>query len=46
VIDRFDVARNGAYAIWLGKDLRVENVRQTRGDRPWNVWPRRRSAAQ
>lgn len=46
VIDRFDVARNGAYAVWFGKPLRIENVRDTRGERPWNVWPRRRSGAQ
>jgi competence protein ComEC len=46
VIDRFDVARNGAYAVWLGEHLRVENVRETRGERPWNVWPRRLSGAQ
>ena len=45
-IDRFDVARNGAYAVWFGKPLRVQNVRETRGDRPWNVWPRRRPGAQ
>jgi competence protein ComEC len=46
VIDRFDVARNGAYAVWLGRRIRVENVRATRGDRPWNVWPKRRYGAQ
>jgi competence protein ComEC len=46
VIDRFDVARNGAYAVWFGKPLRIENVRDRRGERPWNVWPRRRSGAQ
>jgi competence protein ComEC len=46
VIDRFDVARNGAYAIWLGKPMRVENVRDMRGERPWNIWPRRRPGAQ
>jgi hypothetical protein len=46
VIDRFDVARNGAYAVWFGTPLRVENVRAMRGARPWNVWPRRRSSAQ
>jgi competence protein ComEC len=47
VIDRFDVARNGAYAVWFGEQLRVENVRDMRGARPWNVWPkRRRSGAQ
>ena len=46
VIDRFDVARNGAYAVWFSKPLRVENVREMRGARPWNVWPRRRAGAQ
>jgi competence protein ComEC len=46
VVDRFDVARNGAYAVWFGKPLRVQNVRETRGDRPWNIWPRRRRGAQ
>ncbi|HSM94659.1 MAG TPA: ComEC/Rec2 family competence protein [Rhizomicrobium sp.] len=40
VIDRFDVARNGAYAVWFAKPMRVENVREVRGARPWNVWPR------
>jgi len=36
-IDRFDLWRNGAYAVWLGPDgaVRVENVRERRGDRPW-----------
>jgi len=46
VIDRFDVARNGAYAVWFGQQLRVQNVRDVRGARPWNVWPARRSGAQ
>ncbi|MBS0274411.1 MAG: ComEC family competence protein [Proteobacteria bacterium] len=46
VVDRFDVARNGAYAVWFGKPLRIRNVREARGGRPWNVWPRRRSGAQ
>jgi len=39
VIDRFDLWRNGAYAIWIsdmGLDgSRVENARQMRGSRPW-----------
>ncbi len=36
VIDRFDLWRNGAYAIYVnGKDVRVEHTRSTRGDRPW-----------
>jgi len=34
VIDRFDLWRNGSYAIWLN-DLRVENARDLRGNRPW-----------
>jgi competence protein ComEC len=46
VIDRFDIAQNGAYAVWFGKQLQVENVREARGDRPWNVWPHRRPGAQ
>jgi competence protein ComEC len=42
VIDRFAVADNGAYAIWLnGNDMRVETVRDDRGDRPWSPPPRR-----
>jgi competence protein ComEC len=36
VVDRFDVARYGAYAVWLDKKLRVETVRDVRGDRPWS----------
>ncbi|MBT5752329.1 MAG: ComEC family competence protein [Rhodospirillaceae bacterium] len=39
VIDRFDLWRNGAYAIWLNDQgpsgLRVENARDLRGARPW-----------
>jgi competence protein ComEC len=46
IVDRFDVARNGAYAVWFGKQMRVENVRAVRGERPWNVWPQRRPGAQ
>jgi competence protein ComEC len=41
VIDRFDVARNGAYAIWLGRDMTVRTVKNERGDRPWSQSPRR-----
>jgi competence protein ComEC len=37
VIDRFDVARNGAYAIWLGRgNISVETVQAERGARPWS----------
>ena len=45
VIDRFDVARNGAYAVWLGTRLRVETVEGTRGQRPWSA-PVRRLASE
>jgi competence protein ComEC len=37
VIDRFDVARNGAYAIWFNNaQPQIETVRDIRGERPWN----------
>lgn len=40
VIDRFDVWRNGAHALWLtGEETRVESVNQTRGHRPWVLRP-------
>ena len=42
VIDRFDLWRNGSYALWLGPDgVRVEQARGARGDRPWVLDPRR-----
>lgn len=35
-IDRFDLWRNGAYAIWLDPDrIRVASARQWQGRRPW-----------
>ena len=35
-IDRFDVWRNGAHAVWMDRDaVRVRNVAAERGDRPW-----------
>jgi competence protein ComEC len=40
VIDKFDVAREGGYAIWLGKEMRVETVEGERGLRPWSLHPR------
>ncbi|MGN6515752.1 MAG: ComEC/Rec2 family competence protein, partial [Rhizomicrobium sp.] len=46
VIDRFDVARNGAYAVWLGRSIDVETVRELRGERPWSPAPRRRPKTQ
>ncbi len=42
VIDRFDVWRHGAHALWLSPEgVRVETVRGRRGERPWT---RRRGA--
>ena len=36
VIDRFDLWRGGAHALWLdGDTVRVESVGTRRGDRPW-----------
>jgi len=40
VIDRFDVWRNGPYALWLG-EKRYRSVAQDRGQRPWTVTNRR-----
>jgi len=36
VIDRFDTWRNGSYAVWLdGERIKIESVRDWRGERPW-----------
>lgn len=38
VIDRFDLWRNGAHAIWLQNGrFRIESVNTERGNRPWVV---------
>lgn len=44
VIDRFDLWRNGAYALWFGPGgaVRVESVNAKRGERPWVVLPEKR----
>lgn len=42
VIDRIDVARHGAYALWLGRTMRIETAEEVRGRRPWSLPPRRR----
>ena len=43
-IDRFDVWRNGAHAIWLSNDKAVmKTVRQSQGERPWAYQPKARS---
>ncbi|MBT6094163.1 MAG: DUF4131 domain-containing protein [Rhodospirillaceae bacterium] len=40
VVDRFDLWRRGAHAVWLEKDkIRVESVNEQRGKRPWTVQP-------
>lgn len=42
VIDRFDLWRNGTYAIWLheGGGYRLKTVNGERGHRPWVLRPR------
>jgi competence protein ComEC len=42
VIDRFDVARNGAYAIWLTDGIKTDTSEAERGLRPWSTPPPRR----
>ena len=43
-IDRFDVWKNGAHAIWVSNDKAVmRTVRQSQGERPWVYQPRARS---
>ncbi len=40
VIDRFDLWREGAHALWLTPDeVAVVSVGETRGDRPWVIRP-------
>lgn len=39
VVDKFDVIRNGAYAVWLGEGIKVETVQAVRGNRPWSQAP-------
>jgi competence protein ComEC len=44
VVDRFDLWRNGAYAIWVDQvgAITIRSVRDMRGDRPWVVDPQER----
>lgn len=45
IIDRFDLWRHGAHAIWLdGHAIRLETVRDVQGRRPWV--PKREAARQ
>jgi competence protein ComEC len=42
VVDRFDLWRNGAHALWLtAEDVEVQSVNRMRGDRPWVMAPGR-----
>ncbi|TVR99805.1 MAG: ComEC family competence protein [Rhodospirillales bacterium] len=42
-IDRFDLWRNGAHAVWLeGAAVRVDSVGARQGRRPWSVLAQRR----
>ncbi|MDX2101174.1 MAG: ComEC/Rec2 family competence protein [Alphaproteobacteria bacterium] len=42
LIDRFDLWRNGAHALWLTPDPKVTSHRGRNGTRPWNPEPRPR----
>jgi competence protein ComEC len=47
IVDRFDLWRNGAHALWLEPDgVRVESVGSSGGRRPWSRHPRGRSRRQ
>ena len=44
VIDRFDLWRRGAHALWLDPgEVRVRTVAEATGDRPWTAHSKRRS---
>jgi competence protein ComEC len=40
IIDRFDVWRNGAYAVWLGNEgaIKIKSVADSKGKRLWTKW--------
>jgi competence protein ComEC len=42
VIDRFDIARAGGYAIWFGEQIKTATVEGERGLRPWSQPQRQR----
>ena len=45
IIDRFDLYRNGAHAVWIDDaGVTVKSVNQERGYRPWVLRPKRRGA--
>ena len=40
VIDRFDLWRSGAHAVWISEHaVRIETVAEVQGNRPWARWP-------
>lgn len=44
IIDRFDLWRNGAYAIFVdGANIDVQNTRELRGERPWTRYNDRKA---
>ena len=46
VIDRFDLWRQGAHALWLRQEgIRVRTVAEASGHRPWNPYGKRRARA-
>lgn len=44
VVDRWELWRKGAHAIWLGAFPRVETVAEAMGDRPWSPFRSYRQA--
>jgi competence protein ComEC len=36
-IDRFDILREGGFALWLGPELRIRTVAAASGIRPWSM---------
>lgn len=44
VIDKFDLARNGGYALWLNGEPIIKTVEGERGQRPWSQQPRIRTS--
>ena len=43
IIDRFDLWRAGAHALWLTPaGIQVKSVAGTNNGRPWNIYPRKR----
>jgi len=41
-IDRFDVWKNGAHALWIGDGIVINTARGEAGNRPWVITPERR----